>query len=623
IEDPGYLADLIVSHLTLQLSQKQSLLETINVRSRLEKLITFLHQEMEILDLEKKIVARVKGQMDKAQKEYYLREQLKAIQQELGEKDSNTLDCERFRASLLKLKAGAKIKEKILTEIERLEKLPASSAESGVIRSYVECLLEIPWVRKTTNSFSLKQAEQTLNRGHTGLEKPKERILEHFAVQSRGRGKVATPILCLVGPPGVGKTSIARSMATAVNRKFVRISLGGVRDEAEIRGHRRTYIGAFPGRVVQAIRQAGVSNPIILLDEIDKMAVDFRGDPGAALLEVLDPEQNHRFLDHYLDIPFDLSKVMFLATANSLHNIAGALLDRLEIIQLSGYTELEKEAIAYKHLLPRQMKDHGLEKKELQIYTSTIKKIIHDYTCEAGVRELERCLATICRKAVKKTVSGYQRKIVVTPRNINLFLGKAKNKSEQTDMSDQVGVSMGLAWTEYGGDILPIEVSVCAGKGSLTLTGQLGDIMQESAKAAFSYIRSRADELGILPTFNEEQDVHVHFPEGAIPKDGPSAGIAIAIALISALTRRPVSGKVAMTGEITLRGRVLASGGLKEKVLSAHRTGIKKVLYPKLNEPDLVDVPLDVRNELDLRPVAHMDEVLKMALVEQKSSVCM
>lgn len=614
IEDPGHLSDIVASHLPLKLVQKQKILETSDIKKRLEKLLGILNNESEILELEQKIVSRVKGQMEKAQKEYYLREQIKAIHRELGEKEGNLSDCERFRTRLKKLKASSEVKSKIASEIDRLERTSSNSAESGVIRSYVECLLDLPWNIDSKSEFSISEAEKVLADDHYGLEKTKERIIEHLAVQKMS-GNIKAPILCLVGPPGVGKTSIVKSIARALNREFVRISLGGLRDESEIRGHRRTYVGAMPGRVIQSLKSAGTSNPLILLDEIDKMTSDFRGDPEAALLEVLDPNQNTKFVDHYVDMPFDVSRVMFIATANSLHNISRPLLDRMEIITISGYTEFEKEQIAKSYLIPRQLQEHNLTTKDLQIYSTSIVQLIRNYTSEAGVRGLERAISTLCRKAVKRILGGYKRKIVITPQNLERFLGKEKYRYGKSEEKDQVGVATGLAWTEHGGDTLPVESAICAGKGVLTLTGQLGDVMQESAKAAFSYIRSRASELDISPNFNEDNDIHIHFPEGAIPKDGPSAGIAIATALISALTNIPISCRVAMTGEITLRGRVLAIGGLKEKVLGAHRAGITHIIYPKMNEADLEDIPASVRDGLVFHAVNHMDEVLQIALV--------
>lgn len=613
IEDPGRLADVIASHLPLKISDKQAILEITDVKERLEKLLSILNNEKEVLELEKKISSRVKKQMEKTQKEYYLREQMKAIQKELGEKEGRTGEVEELREQLEKLQAPEAVKEKIEKEIERLEKIPTSSAEGGVVRTYIEWLLELPWEKETKDDLSLEKAEKVLDEDHYGLEKVKERVLEYLAVQQMVK-KLKGPILCLVGPPGVGKTSLARSIARALNRKFVRISLGGVRDEAEIRGHRRTYVGALPGRIIQGMKTAGTCNPVFLLDEIDKMSMDFRGDPASALLEVLDPNQNSAFSDHYIEIPFDLSKVMFITTANAVHNIPRPLLDRMEVIYISGYTELEKEKIAKSYLIPKQLKDHGLTKENLQIQTEAIMKLIRNYTREAGVRNLERTIGTLCRKAAKQIVSGKKKRVVITARNLPRYLGAEKYRYGQAEERDQVGVATGLAWTESGGDTLSIEVSLFPGKGKLTLTGQLGEVMKESAQAAFSFIRSRAKELKIDPEFHEKNDIHIHVPEGAIPKDGPSAGITMATALVSALTGIPVSREVAMTGEITLRGRVLPIGGLKEKSLAAHRAGIKHVLLPKDNEKDLEDIPKSVRKDLTFTSVSHMDEVLKLAL---------
>lgn len=618
IEEPGRVSDLIASHLPLKISDKQKLLETIDVQQRLEKLLVIIHNEKEVLELEKKISTRVKKQMEKTQKEYYLREQMKAIQRELGEKEGRLAEVEELREQLQDFSAPEEVKEKVEKEIDRLEKIPTTSAEGGVIRTYVEWLLELPWEKTTTDDLDIEQAEKILNEDHYGLEKAKERILEYLAVQKLVK-KLKGPILCLVGPPGVGKTSMARSIARALNRRFVRISLGGVRDEAEIRGHRRTYVGAMPGRIIQGMKTAGSANPVFLLDEIDKMSMDFRGDPASALLEVLDPNQNTTFSDHYIEIPFDLSKVLFITTANSVYNIPRPLLDRMETLYISGYTEMEKEKIAKHYLLPKQIKEHGLKPENIQIHSSAILRLIRSYTREAGVRNLERMIGTLCRKAAKEIVAGRKKRLVVTEKSLHKYLGPIKYRYGVIEEEDQVGVATGLAWTEVGGDILSIEVSLIPGKGKLTLTGKLGDIMKESAQAAFSYIRSRAEEWNIDPNFHEKSDIHIHIPEGAIPKDGPSAGITMATAIVSALTGIPVSKHVAMTGEITLRGRVLPIGGLKEKTLSAHRAGIKQVLIPKGNEKDLVDIPKSVLKELTITPVSHMDEVLQFALVRNEN----
>lgn len=616
IEEPGRLADVITSHLSLKIKDKQEILETIDVGKRLEKLLDILNNEREVLELERKINQRVKKQMEKTQKEYYLREQMKAIQKELGEKEGRAGEVEELREQMAKQELPERVKEKVEKEIDRLEKMPASSAEGGVIRNYVDWLLALPWTTKTEDDLDIHKAEQVLNEDHYSLDKPKERVLEYLAVQQLVK-KMKGPILCLVGPPGVGKTSLARSIARSLNRKFVRISLGGVRDEAEIRGHRRTYVGAMPGRIIQGMKTAGAVNPVFLLDEIDKMASDFRGDPSAALLEVLDPEQNNTFSDHFIEIPFDLSQVMFITTANAIHNIPRPLLDRMEVLNIPGYTELEKLQIANRYLLPKQKKEHGLQDEQLQVSEDALLKVVREYTRESGVRNLEQQVAALCRKAAKKIVSGESDAITIGPDDVKEYLGAPKFRHGVADLEDQIGAVTGLAWTEVGGDTLVIEVTVVPGSGKLTLTGKLGDVMKESAQAAFSYTRSKAAELGIDPDFHEKNDVHIHIPEGAIPKDGPSAGITIATALISALTKKHVSKHVAMTGEITLRGRVLPIGGLKEKSLAAHRAGYKKILLPKDNERDLRDVPDSVRSEVEFIPVSHMDQVLKHALVEQ------
>ncbi|ANY70395.1 endopeptidase La [Paenibacillus sp. BIHB 4019] len=673
IDDPGRLADVITSHLPLKIKDKQDILETIDVRQRLERLLDILNNEREVLELERKISQRVKKQMEKTQKEYYLREQMKAIQKELGEKEGRAGEVEELRSQLEQAGVPDQVKEKIEKEIDRLEKMPTTSAEGGVIRNYIDWLLSLPWNKETEDDLSLSKAEDILNQDHYGLEKPKERVLEYLAVQQLVK-KLKGPILCLVGPPGVGKTSLARSIAKSLGRKFVRISLGGVRDEAEIRGHRRTYVGAMPGRIIQGMKTAGSSNPVFLLDEIDKMAMDFRGDPASALLEVLDPEQNNTFSDHFVEVPFDLSSVMFVTTANAMHNIPRPLLDRMEVLYIPGYTELEKLKIAERYLLPKQKREHGLTDEQLHVSEETLLQLIRDYTRESGVRNLEQQMAAICRKAAKQivasgtvpikaeeaaeqdepalnmleaafgegedtaSVSGRLEKqqaageqpeqrsaelvqpAEVKTLNVDLellkeWLGPAKFRYGMAEAENQIGAVTGLAWTEVGGDTLVIEVTVMPGSGKLTLTGQLGDVMKESAQAAFSYTRSKALELGIDPQFHEKNDIHIHIPEGAIPKDGPSAGITIATALISALTGRYVSKEVAMTGEITLRGRVLPIGGLKEKSLAAHRAGIKKILLPKDNERDLRDIPDSVRSEITFVPVGHIDEVLLHALL--------
>lgn len=620
IEEPGRLADVITSHLSLKIKDKQEILETIDVSKRLEKLLDILNNEREVLELERKINQRVKKQMEKTQKEYYLREQMKAIQKELGEKEGRVGEAEELRNLMEEKNLPERVKEKMEKEIDRLEKMPVSSAEGGVIRNYVDWLLGLPWNEQTEDDLDIKKAEHVLDEDHYGLEKPKERVLEYLAVQQLVK-KLKGPILCLVGPPGVGKTSLARSIARSLNRKFVRISLGGVRDEAEIRGHRRTYVGAMPGRIIQGMKTAGTINPVILLDEIDKMAADFRGDPSSALLEVLDPEQNNTFSDHFVELPFDLSNVMFVTTANVVHNIPRPLLDRMEMLFIPGYTELEKLQIGSRYLLPKQKKNHGLAEDQLIIEDDSLLRIVREYTRESGVRNLEQQIAALCRKAAKQIVSKEKESVVILPDDIKDYLGASKYRYGMAELEDQIGTVTGLAWTEVGGDTLLIEVTVVQGTGKLTLTGQLGDVMKESAQAAFSYTRSKAEELGLQPDFYEKIDIHIHIPEGAIPKDGPSAGITIATALISALTKRYVSKDVAMTGEITLRGRVLPIGGLKEKSLAAHRAGYKKILLPKDNERDLKEIPESVRNDVEFIPVSNMDQVLHHALVEHHNEI--
>ena len=616
IEEPGRLADVITSHLSLKIKDKQDILETVDVIARLERLLDILNNEREVLELERKISQRVKKQMEKTQKEYYLREQMKAIQKELGDKEGRASEVEELRNQLQAAGVPEKVQEKVEKEIDRLEKMPSTSAEGGVIRNYIDWLLALPWNHLTEDHLDINRAEEILNEDHYGLEKPKERVLEYLAVQQLVR-KLKGPILCLVGPPGVGKTSMARSIAKSLGRKFVRISLGGVRDEAEIRGHRRTYVGAMPGRIIQGMKTAGTTNPVFLLDEIDKMAMDFRGDPASALLEVLDPEQNSTFSDHFVEVPFDLSNVMFITTANAMHNIPRPLLDRMEVLYIPGYTELEKQQIAQRYLLPKQKREHGLEEEQLVIDESTTLRLIREYTREAGVRNLEQQAAALCRKAAKQLVTHPDAApIVVDEAQLKEWLGPPKFRYGMAEAENQIGAVTGLAWTEVGGDTLVIEVTVMPGSGKLTLTGKLGDVMKESAQAAFSYTRSKAKELQIEPDFHEKNDIHIHIPEGAIPKDGPSAGITIATALISALTNRHVDREVAMTGEITLRGRVLPIGGLKEKSLAAHRAGIRKVLLPKDNERDLRDIPDSIRADLQFVPVAHMDEVLAHALAQ-------
>lgn len=608
------MADIVASHLPLKLKDKQEVLETVDVKKRLNRVISLIHNEKEVLEIEKKIGQRVKRSMERTQKEYYLREQMKAIQKELGDKEGKTGEVSSLMSKIEESSMPDSVRETTLKELNRYEKIPSSSAESSVIRNYIDWLIGLPWGIYTEDRLDLKLASEILDDEHHGLEKVKERVLEYLAVQKL-TNSLKGPILCLAGPPGVGKTSLAKSIAKSLDRKFIRISLGGVRDESEIRGHRRTYVGAMPGRIIRGMSKAGTMNPVFLLDEIDKMSSDFRGDPSSAMLEVLDPEQNHNFSDHYIEETFDLSQVLFIATANNLATIPGPLRDRMEIITIAGYTEVEKAEIVKDHLLPKQLKEHGLKKGNLQLREAAIYDTIRYYTREAGVRGLERQLAAICRKAARAIVAEDRKRITVTEKNLSEFLGKRLYRYGQAETTDQVGVVTGLAYTTVGGDTLSIEVSLSPGKGKLLLTGKLGDVMRESAQAAFSYIRSKADELNIDPNFNEKHDIHIHVPEGAVPKDGPSAGITIATALVSALTGRPVSKEIGMTGEITLRGRVLPIGGLKEKALGAHRAGLKTIILPKDNEKDIDDIPESVREGLTFIPVSHLDEVLEKALV--------
>lgn len=619
IEEPSRLADIIASHLNLKLSDKQAMLEAVDVVQRLEELTGILAKEMEILELERKINIRVRKQMEKTQKEYYLREQLKAIQKELGDKDDRAAEIEELREAIDKAKMPKEVREKALKELDRLDKMPPMVAEATVVRNYLDWLLAVPWKKQTKDSLDITQAEEILDEDHYGLEKVKERIIEYLAVRQLTQ-KIKGPILCLVGPPGVGKTSLAKSIARSIGRNFVRMSLGGVRDEAEIRGHRRTYVGAMPGRIVQAMKQAKTMNPVFLLDEIDKMSMDFRGDPSAALLEVLDPEQNNTFVDHYMEVAVDLSKVMFVTTANTEHTIPRPLLDRMEVIYISGYTELEKMQIALRYLVPRQLKEHGMTPEQLNISENAVRRAIREYTREAGVRNLERQIGTICRKAAVEVIKGKEEQVKVSMQNLPGILGIPRFRYGMAETFDQVGVATGLAWTMFGGDVLSIEVNVLRGKGGLNLTGKLGDVMKESAQAALSYIRNRSEQLGINMDFYQNSDLHIHVPEGAIPKDGPSAGITMAVALISALTGKPVLRSVAMTGEITLRGRVLPIGGVKEKALAAHRAGIKTIILPKDNEKDLEDIPASVKKKLKFVLAEHMDQVLPVALGDREGA---
>ncbi|MBE0450489.1 MAG: endopeptidase La [Clostridia bacterium] len=617
IDEPGRLSDIIAAQITLKTEQKQELINSIDVKERLEQLLKILLTEIEILEVEKNINDKVKNQINKSQKEYYLREQIKAIRDELGEEEAQEDEIEVMRKQLKKLRLSKKIEKKVSNEIDRYSRLSPSSAESGVIRSYVNWILDLPWKKETKDEIDLVKAQTILDEDHFGLESVKERVVEYLAVRDLTHS-MKGPIICLVGPPGVGKTSIAKSIARSLGREFVRMSLGGVRDEAEIRGHRRTYIGAIPGRIINGIKEAGTKNPVFLFDEIDKVSSDFRGDPASALLEVLDPEQNKEFTDHYLEVPFDLSKVMFITTANSLMTIPRPLLDRMEVIQVSGYTEYEKLNIAKKYLVPKEMEEHGMAKSSLSLSDDALLELIRKYTRESGVRELERKIANICRKAAVRVVKGEVKTVRITDKNIDKYLGKSKYHYDLIAEEDQIGIVTGLAWTTVGGDTLSIEVNTMKGKGKLQLTGQLGDVMKESAQAGLSYIRTIASMYGIEENFYETLDMHVHIPEGAIPKDGPSAGITMATAMISALSGIPVNRFVAMTGEITLRGRVLPIGGFKEKALAAKRAGIKKILFPYENLKDLEEIPETIKKEIEFVAVKSMDEVLEHALVKEE-----
>ncbi|HZK27549.1 MAG TPA: endopeptidase La [Thermoclostridium sp.] len=614
VEDYSRLSDVIAANMVLGLEQKQSILSEISPKKRLEKLLDILVKEIEILEVEKNISNKVRKQMDKRQKEYYLREQLKAIQDELeGDGQEHDDETDEYREKILSLNLADEAEEKALKEVDRLSKMHPSSAESGVIRTYLDWLISLPWNEKTQENFDIENAERILEEDHYGLMKVKERMVEYLAISKLRKG-IHGQIICLVGPPGVGKTSIVRSIARALNRNYARMSLGGVRDEAEIRGHRRTYVGAMPGRIITAIKQAGSNNPLILLDEIDKMSNDFRGDPAAAMLEVLDIEQNKEFRDHYLDVPFDLSNVMFITTANNKGIIPRPLLDRMEVIDISGYIEEEKVQIAIRHLIPKQIKNHGLKSRQIRFDEDAVRDVINYYTREAGVRNLEREIATICRKVAKLIVSEKRKSATITSNTLGNYLGTKKYLFDKANEQDEIGIARGLAWTPVGGDTLTIEVNLMSGDGKLELTGQLGDVMKESAKIAKSYVRSIAEMIGIEKDFYKKYDMHIHVPEGAIPKDGPSAGITLATAMISALAKIPAKKNVAMTGEITLRGRVLAIGGLKEKVIAAHRAGIDTVLFPMENKRDTEEIPENVLSKLTMIPVASMDQVMKYAL---------
>ncbi|MDA3844969.1 MAG: endopeptidase La, partial [Vallitaleaceae bacterium] len=612
--DPSKLADSIGANMHIPTEHKQSLLAKVNVRERLKTTLVIMNGEIEIGKIRHNIQEEVKKKIDKNQKDYYLREQVKVIQNELGEGQSAEEELDEYTEKTIVLEASDKVKERLNKEIKRLKKIPVGSSEGAIIRNYIEWLLDMPWSKKTEELSDLKHAEEILERDHYGLEKVKERVLEHLAVRQLCK-TTDSPILCLVGPPGTGKTSIAKSIASALNRKYSRISLGGVRDEAEIRGHRKTYVGAMPGRIANALKYAGSANPLILLDEIDKMTSDMRGDPASALLEVLDGEQNSKFRDHYVEVPIDLSDVLFIATANSLRQVAKPLLDRLEIIEVTSYTENEKMHIAFEYLLPKQLAKHGLNEDQLNITKKAMAKAINEYTKESGVRNIERRIGEICRKAARVILSEEETCIKVTERNLKTYLGTAKYRHEKVADEPQIGIARGLAWTEVGGETLSIEVNVMEGSGKFDLTGQLGDIMKESATAAISYIRSQK-EIALEKDFHKNQDIHIHIPEGAVPKDGPSAGITMATAMLSALTGIPVHNNVAMTGEITIRGRILPIGGLKEKLIAAKRAGIKKVLVPEPNRRNISEISSEVLDGLEIVYVNHMNQVLKEALVK-------
>ena len=619
LKDASKIADNIASHLNTTITEKQQIFETLDVKKRLNAVIKIMENEASIIGVEKRIRGRVKTQMEKTQREYYLNEQLKAIQKELGEIEDGKDETSNLNKDILKAKMPKDVQKKCMSELKKLKNMSPMSAEATVVRNYLDWMIDVPWYKKDDINIDLNKAIKILDEDHFGLEKIKERIIEFLAVQKRME-KLKGPILCLVGPPGVGKTSLGKSIARATNRQFIRMSLGGVRDEAEVRGHRRTYIGSLPGKIIQMMKKAGTKNPLFLLDEIDKVGNDYRGDPSSALLEALDPEQNTTFNDHYLEVDYDLSDVMFVTTANTL-NILPPLLDRMEVIRLPGYTEDEKINIADKFLLPKQIKDNGVKDGELILSDGTIKEIIRSYTKESGVRNLEREISKIARKVVKKVVSKEEVKVSVSDKNLSTFLGVKKFKFGELETEDKIGVATGLAWTEYGGEILKIETVNMPGKGRMQITGKLGDVMQESVKAAKSYVRSKSLEYGIIPPIFEKKDFHIHVPEGATPKDGPSAGIAMVTSIVSSITKIPVNKEIAMTGEVTLTGQVLPIGGLKEKLLAAHRAGIKQVLIPKDNEKDLVDIPQKVKDDIKITPVEVVDEVLKLALTKEFKKV--
>jgi len=614
IAEPGWLADMIATSISVSFDERQKLLLERDPKARLERVNELLAAEVDVLELEEDIHTRVQNEVDKSQREFYLREQMKAIQTELGEGDIWTRDVNELREKVDKAKLPEEARKTALKEIERLGQMPPMAPEVGIIRSYIEWILDLPWSAMTDDNLDVRHAADVLDRDHYGLQKAKDRILEYIAVRSLKPKKERQPILCFVGPPGTGKTSLGRSIAEALGRKFVRVSLGGVRDEAEIRGHRRTYIGALPGRIIQTMKRAGSGNPLFMLDEIDKLGSDFRGDPSSALLEVLDPEQNNSFSDHYLEIAFDLSKVMFVTTANMLNTIPEALLDRLEVIEFPGYIEEEKMAISDRFLIPRQMDENGMHETNLRFAESALQRIIREYTYEAGVRNLEREIGRVIRKAARLKAEKREYPSIITPNMVEKLLGPPQFLRTEAELRDEVGVATSLAWTENGGEIMSIEVAVLEGKGGMQMTGQIGEVMQESGQAALTYIKSRADMFGIEPDVFERMDIHIHMPEGAIPKDGPSAGITLATAILSALTGRPIYREVGMTGEITLRGRILPIGGVREKLLAAHRAGLKVVMLPQKNMKDLVDVPKRVRTDLKILPVEHMDQVVEVAL---------
>ena len=619
LTDASHIADNIASHLTATISEKQQIFETIDVKKRLNSIIKIMENETSIIGVEKRIRGRVKTQMEKTQREYYLNEQLKAIQKELGEIEDGKDETSSLNKLIIKAKMPKDVEKKCMAELKKLKNMSPMSAEATVIRNYLDWMTDLPWYKKSQVDIDLKKALSVLDADHFGLEKVKERIIEFLAVQKRME-KIKGPILCLVGPPGVGKTSLGKSIAKATNREFVRVSVGGMRDEAEIRGHRRTYIGSLPGKIIQMMKKAGTKNPLILLDEIDKIGNDYRGDPSSALLEALDPEQNTTFNDHYLEVDYDLSDVMFVTTANTL-NILPPLLDRMEVIRLAGYTEDEKINIANKYLLPKQVKDNGVKENEMTLSEDIIKEIIQSYTKESGVRNLEREISKVARKVVKKVVSGEEKEVKIDLKNLPDYLGIQKFKFGELESKNKIGVVTGLAWTEYGGEILKIETVIMPGKGRMQITGKLGDVMQESIKAAKSFIRSKSLDYGIIPPLFEKKDFHIHVPEGATPKDGPSAGIGMVTSIVSAITNNPVRRDVAMTGEVTLTGQVLPIGGLKEKLLAAHRAGIKQVIIPKENEKDLVDMPKKIIDDIKITPVEHADEVLKIALTKELKRV--